>query len=66
MLDGNFYRTNIIILTDDFRIQMENCVQETQKKIADVIKKFVEEHAPVHLRKKVEDIAGMCLWDEVR
>lgn len=45
VLDGNFYRTNIIILTEDFRVQMENRIQVTQKKIADVIKKFVEEHA---------------------
>ncbi len=45
VLDGNFYRTNMIIFTEDFRIQMENRVQETQKKIADAIKKFVEEHA---------------------
>ena len=45
MLDGNFYRTNIIIFTEDFRIQMENRVQATQKKIAGVIKNFVEEHA---------------------
>lgn len=44
VLDGNFYRTNIIIFTEDFRIQMESREQATQKKIAEKIKVFVEEN----------------------